>query len=183
MAFGPGAEKAILEKAVKEKVKDKVASKDEAPTMTNNVTIKDIDARISRMVFDIPRLVSSRVNTISGSDKDLIDRWFDDLVDYTQNSADPVPQGFLTSYDLEDLSDACRCENETFTTVVELLIIADYTLRNSESTRLDSGLIATEAAGFFETIARAKNLYTQQFVNLNPLNYGASSPKFDICGE
>lgn len=182
MTFGPEAEAEAEPEVITENDKARIKEATAGyPTITNNLTIKQVNARMSRMVYDIPRLVSARANTMSKVEKDFMDKLFDDLVDFVQNNSDSVPQGYITSYDLEFLEPICRCENETLYTVAEILFVAERTLRTSDSTRLNSGFIATELVSFLESVARAKLLYTTQFINLNPLNYGASSPKYEVC--
>ncbi len=148
------------------------------PCATHNLCVLGIDQRVYRLTREMTQSVSSRVSGMSTDDKERIDAYFAELIDYTNLAgATLMDFHFLAEFSLTDLIGIqMPTDNDGINACAQYLLGADINLRQSASSRLNDGLLATDLNDFMTAVDKAKMLLDNIYANFNPMDYPQTNP-------
>ena len=148
------------------------------PCATHNLCVLGVDQRIYRMTIEMTQSVSGRVSGMSQDDKDRIDSYYAELLDYANNAGGNMMDfHYLADMTLTDLiSIQMPTDNDGINTAVQYLLGADINLRVSASSRLNDGILPTDLNDFVMAVEKSRDLLDHIFNTFNPMDYPQSNP-------
>ena len=153
------------------------------PCATHNLCVLGVDQRIYRMTIEMTQSVSGRVSGMSADDKQRIDSYYAELIDYANNAgATLMDFHYLADMALTDLiSIQLPTDNDGINTACQYLLGADINLRVSASSRLNDGILATDLKDFTDAVNKSKDLLDHIYNNYNPMDYPQSNPSQPVA--
>ena len=154
----------------------------EVPCATHNICVWNIDSRISRILQELTRNVSSRVVGFTADDKARIDSYYVELLDFINTStANILDLHYLVEFKLVDISlIATQVENEAVNSALAYLLGADINLRISQSTRMNDSLLESDKTDLVDAINKSKAVIDSFYTNHNPMDMPQSNPTEDV---
>jgi len=154
----------------------------EVPCVVANADVDSLDEQIFRLMAELTRSESGRVSAIGDQDYGRIMSYFDRLAVKANEYAHFKGDGkVLIMWPLMDLSQSLvMTENSALNEANKALLQADYSLRVSESARMNDGLLSHDHADFMDLIAKARRQVESFYTGSNPTDYPQSSPRTEI---
>ena len=149
------------------------------PCATYNVCVLGIDERIWRITQELRKNVSARVTAMSENDKKRIDSYYEMLIAYTELAAENMQDfHYQIEFALTDiLAIQGPVENEAINSALQYLWGADVNLRQSQSARLNDGLLPQDKEDFLNAVKKSQSMVNNAFDNFNPLDMPQSNPR------
>lgn len=150
----------------------------DVPCATHNLVVLNVDQRISRIVQELTRNVSSRIVGFTPDDKERIDSYYGELLGFIERStSDILDLHYLAEFKLVDFQLlAVRVENEAVNAALAYLLGADINLRISASTRMNDSLLESDKKDLVDAINKSQRLINDFFDNNNPMDMPQSNP-------
>ena len=150
----------------------------DVPCATHNICVWNVDSRISRIIQELTRNVSSRVVGFTADDKARIDAYYTELLDFIDTStASILDLHYLVEFKLADIQlIATQVENEAVNSALAYLLGADINLRISQSTRMNDSLLDSDKADLVDAVTKSKGVIDSFYTNHNPMDMPQSNP-------
>lgn len=155
----------------------------DVPCATHNVLVQALDTIIARVVQELIKAQSGRVTAMKPTDYERYMSYFKKIKDITNayGSNEGIDSHYLIQLKLQPLDILVqRTENDDINLAVNYLLSADITLRISQSSRLNDGMISHDKQDFLEAIKKAETVIDNAFQVGNPMDMPQSSPSTDV---
>lgn len=155
----------------------------DVPCATHNVLVQALDTLIYRTIEELIKAQSGRVTAMKPADHVRYMSYFSKIADtvnrYGNNEG--IDSHYLVNLKLTDLELLVqRTENDDINLAASYLTSAAITLRISQSSRLNDGMISHDAEDFLEAIKKAEAVIDNAFKVNNPMDMPQSSPGTDV---
>ena len=156
----------------------------DVPCATHNVLIQALDIQIYRMIQELTKSQSGRVTAMKPTDHARFMKYFEKIIDMVNafGNDEGIDSHYLVELKLTDLNILVqRVENDEVNLAASYLLSAAITLRISQSSRLNDGMIAPDREDFLEALKKAQAVLDNSFQNFNPQDMPQSTPRDPVA--